>query len=149
MREPADALEKHLNAFERAVSAAIIPGECAVWCQSTRDAVDEMERCLAENCRHHRDVLDALVKQNVDVLPQVEALRQKDADLWKELSRLGRRLDETAAECLRNDSSEEPIRTTRALQHRLFRWAQNARVLESELVAWFLETTHRDTGAGD
>ena len=155
MQNPAadTAQEFHdvLEGLESALEAPVVPGEMESWIRTVQEAWEPVaDRLHIEMEVHHPEQLDEIAKQDDEMLPQVEKLREEDRLIMEQFEEVGQWLTQLVERAPKLEPHEQ--RADQAVQQLVDNGIDlvvRIRKQESALKTWFVEAFNRDRGIAD
>jgi seryl-tRNA synthetase len=146
-RELHDALE----AFETALNTPVVSGELEDWTTALASAWRALRGAVEDQLQgpHHAQ-LKEIGKQDPELLPRVEQLKQEDQGIDRQLGELSERIDRLSAKAPQIEPNEGKAddERTRVMSDGVA-FINRVRKQEVGIQTWFLEAFNRDLGVGD
>lgn len=139
-----------LTQLENAASTPVVPGELRAWCENIARPFGALGEEWAGKEEELESVFKQIEKEDVEIIPRVEKMREKQSKISVEFVRL----EQMLSRLLKADSNDpkaswEPTTIGQTLRQDLLHLALRCRTLDKEANTWFIEATHRDRGTGD
>jgi predicted nuclease with TOPRIM domain len=145
------SLKEALERFERRLETPLVPGELTGWiceaveaCHNVGPTLDRQRR------RTHEQILDAIAREDAELIPRAEELRKEDEELQCDYRRLREEADRLAEQAETAEPHERRLDERRAsfVRHGLD-FVIRTRTQELAVETWFLEAFDRDRGVVD
>lgn len=145
-----DHLTESLQSFETNLVTPVVPGELATWIAAVRASCEHVGEALRAEQTAHKSMFDEMRKQDPELLPRVEDLRQEDEEIRGVFDSLLRKISALArlpAEQVENrPAGDEQISHVSEQGLALIR---RVRTQEAAVSTWHMEAFQRDRGLGD
>jgi predicted nuclease with TOPRIM domain len=144
-------LSESLERLEECLETPVVPGELENWLETARNACREVESNLQEEIAHkHPDLFKQTIRQDPALVPRINELNAKDAELQQQIQALSNHLARLSGRAERvephesalDESVENIVREGLAL-------VVAVRTQETALATWYMESLNRDRGVAD
>jgi chromosome segregation ATPase len=150
---PDDQREVHdaLEVFETSLNTPVVSGELEDWTVALKSSWDRVQPAIQRQLDGpHRSQIKEIGKQDPELLPRVEQLKQEDEQIAQQLRNLSARIEKLSVYAPRIEPNEGKVQDdlTNLIEEGMA-LVNRVRKQEVGIQTWFMEAFNRDLGTGD